>query len=209
MRRGGFTLAEMTVVMFLSVVVFFLIAQLVIPSLVMFRTESATTDAQQAAFIFTHRLRTQLLNTQVETVTISEDPVAISFQEVLEDDPFDALGETKLSDYFKVYYWDETNKLVKYKEFSPTSPAYDFTDRTKPQRLSLADLQAEVAAETGNEQVVARHVAALLISDEDGVVNIISPPIKLDLTCAVESPRTRKEETYQMQMQVNPRNVRW
>jgi hypothetical protein len=213
--RRGFTLSEILVVAFLSVVVLGLMIQLLVPSIMLFRVESAATEAQQAAFIVVGRVSKALMNTQLNTVTLlydvtADNPVAVSYQEVAPADPISTEGRPKFLPRFSLYYWNRPTGRIVYEE-TPDSPmpGHDWSDPQVPQRLSLTELRAYCTVPNGEERVVARNVVSFVVTDQDGDVALVHPPLVIEVTCQVEAPRggDMKYETFVMKTQITPRIV--
>lgn len=216
--KRGFTLTELLVVMFLSIIVLFLVGQLVIPSLLLFNMESAATEAQQGTFILMGRLRQDLLNTEVDTVTISQDPVAISFQEVEEAIPFDSTtGLPNLENRFTVYYWNQADQVVYRRTWPPNPPdlgsAYDFSNPTRPLRLTPDHLRTITEQPNDRLRVIARNVSEFVVEDDDADPTLLHPPFRVKVTCTVNNNRAgqgdAKVETATLETKIMPRNVRW
>lgn len=216
--RRGFTLPEILVVMFLSLTVLTMLAGLLVPSVWMWRVESARGDAQQAVMMVTTRLQRMLLNSQVETVTIAQDKKAISFQEIVESGvPFDATtGMPIMQNRFRVFFLDAKKRVVMKtwgpSEGPPVLSGYDFTDTAKhPQRLSLPDLEQIRATPNGKEQVIARNVSVFNVTDADDDLTLLDPPIRCIVECAVDTSQQGAvtNQTCRMQVSVNPRSLRW
>ena len=217
--KRAFSLPEVLVVMFLSGTVLSMIAALLLPSLWMWRVESARGEAQQGVMMVTSRLHRMLMNSQLETVTIAPDHAAIGFQEIVENGaPFDATtGMPIMQDRFRVFFLDAAQKRVVTKTWGPTQPppnlaGYDFSKTaTNPQRLSVADLQQICATQNGTEQVLARNVSIFNVTDSDGNPQILDPPISCHVECKIETSQqgTIDSQTCRMDMSANPRNMRW
>ncbi|MCA9795948.1 MAG: hypothetical protein KC910_29270 [Candidatus Eremiobacteraeota bacterium] len=213
---SAFTLIEILVVCFLSVIVLLLMMQLMLPSVLLFKSESSRSEAQQNVLILVHRLESQLVNSQLASVTISPDDGAIAFQQLVEADPFASdTGKPKQRDYFTIYFYDATAQTVYQKRWPPGPPSfgptYNFTDATKPQRLSQAHLEQICSTKTGDERVVGRHITTWEVNDDDDDPFNLNPPLRLTLTCSVEASgqgRNRFEE-FTMTSRITPRNVVW
>lgn len=215
-RAPGFTLIEILVVCFLSVIVLLLMMQLMLPSVLLFKTESSRSEAQQNVLILVHRLESQLNNSQLASVTILPDYGAISFQQLVEADPFASdTGKPRQQDSFTIYFYDSTAQTVYHKRWPPGPPnfgsTYDFSDATKPQRLTQAHLEQICLTRTGDERVVGRHISTWEVDDDDNSPFNLNPPLRLTLTCSVEASgqgRDRFEE-FTMTSRITPRNVVW
>lgn len=204
MRRRAFSLAEVMTVSFLMLVVLGLILGLVAPSAMFFGTEAAAAEAQQSLTLFRQRVEEGLLNAQLETVCLIENPPAISWVPVVSEAPFTALGTPNLATYFQVYFYDAAGKRARSKHF--TSGSYAF-DPAKPPVMSEDDLRAAATGTNGTERTVIRNVTGLTFSDQDGFpCRPIRPPLVVALTVEVKAVRP---EIFTLDLRVTPRSVRW
>lgn len=227
-RRGGFTLAEILVVAFLGAIVLFLLGQLLVPSAILFRMQTAKADVHQGALVFTYWVDRHLSNSALETVTIVPwpkpvDPLvasspAISFREISESDPYDGVtGVAKMLPEFRILWFDEPNHRVVIKRWPPDPPTltFDFTTPGAIPCLSPEDLAQICNGENGSERVLVKNVESLVITDDDGDLTQLTPPLRLTITCA-ETGRDQRAvqdekatERFTMTARVTPRNVRW
>ena len=218
--RQGFTLAEVLVSMFLMATVMALMLALLFPSLFMFKAESARSDAQQSAMLLTTKLQRGLLNSSLEWVTISAQPVAIGYREVNSDAPYDpANGTAQWQPCFQIVRFDSTQHKAYQKPWPPGPPdpgaasldqAYDFTHPALA-KLTMADL-ADICLQPNNqERTLADHVESLVITDQDGDLGTLQPPLKVSATCSVENNGQGRQtvERYQLTISVTPRCQRW
>lgn len=215
-RNRGFTIAELLVVGFLSGVVLFLIAQLLIPSLLLFRLESARTEVQQSTLLLVQRLQRQLMNAAVESVTLVSDPPAIAFQEVPEQDSFDvSTGRPRMSNHYVVYWYDARTRRVLSKQWPPAPPDipdYDFSEPFEPRPLKEGHVKALLLQTNGTERVVAREVESLILTDDDGDADLLHPPLVVTVTCTADASGgggPERKETYTMTTRILCRNGRW
>lgn len=213
MRGGrGFTLPELLVVGFLGGVVLFLIAQLLVPSLLLFRLESARTEVQQSTLILVQRLQRQLMNAPLESVTLVAEPPAVAFQEIPEQDAFDvSTGRPRMSSHYVLYWYDAKSRRVWSKQWPPQPPAipdYDFSEPFEPLPLKEGHVKAILLQTNGTERVVAREVDSVQFTDDDGDPEIMHPPLVVTVTCSAETSSDRKE-TYTMTTRILCRNGRW
>jgi len=224
--RTGFTLAEILVVAFIGVVVIGLCMELLLPSVWMFRVESARSEAQQASLLLVNRLKNELLNSVMDSIYVGRDPVAVVFQQVApSSQPFDvASGAPVLTDYWRVYHYDVGSRRVIFRKWPPEPPAtlslmhtYPFTASDQAVRLLYQqDLQA-IVAHTPNRsvQVMARNVDAVYITDYgndlDNDLNLLTPPLEISLTCSVDTSMRGAitKESFTASTRVIPRSVRY
>jgi len=78
-------------------------------------------------------------------------------------------------------------------------------------KLSTADLATICHGSSAQERTLADHVESLLLSDQDGDPNLLTPPLRIVATCVVENPAqgNRSKERYQLEVSVTPRCQRW
>ncbi|MFN8611241.1 MAG: type II secretion system protein [Vulcanimicrobiota bacterium] len=218
--KRGFSLAELTVAIFLLATVLGLVVGVLFPSLFMFRAESARGDAQQAAMILTTKLQRALLNTSLEWVTVSNLPVAVAYREVDPANPYDAAsGAANFQRLFQIIRYDGGLKKVYQRPWppgppDPTSPSleqpYDF-NHVNMSKLTPGDLATICHAPSSRERTLADHVESLILTDQDENLTQLSPPLKIVATCTVDnfSEGRKSTERYQLEVSVSPRCQRW
>jgi len=138
---------------------------------------------------------------------------------VREDDPYDTTsGVPKLDEKFVVLYYDSDGRRVITKEWPPKPPdlnGYNFASLDEPLCLSVGDLQSICNNKNGTERVLVKNVKKLEITDEDGDTTMLTPPLKLAITCSAPSrggeraQNGEQEEEFSTTVSVFPRNVRW
>lgn len=203
MRRRAFSLVEVMTVAFLMLVVLGLILGLVAPSAMFFGSEAAASEAQQCVTLFRQRIQEGLLNTELETVTLLQDPPAISWVPCLPEAPFNAAGAPNLAGFFQIYYYDAPTHTARCKQFRGS---YVF-DAGKPPVMSADELAVAIAQTNGTERTVIRNVSMLKFEDADGFpADPIRPPLVVSVTCDVKAAR---HELFSMDLRVTPRSVRW
>lgn len=226
--RPGFTLAEFLVVAFLAGVVLFLLAQLLVPSAILFRMQTAKADVHQGGLVFTYWVQRHLSNSALETVTIApwprvdtptvDGPAAISFREVDENDPYDGVsGAPKMQRKFRVLYFDVPSRRIVVREWPPTPPtlAFDFDAADGRPSLSPQDLVQICGSLSQSDRVLVKNVESLVITDDDNDATHLTPPLSLTVTCAEEGRDQRSAtddknvEHFKMTARVTPRNTRW
>lgn len=226
--RRGFSLAEMLTVALLAGVVLFLLAQLLVPSAVLFHMQTAKADVHQGQLVFSYWVNRHLANTLLETVTVTPwpkasvatvgGPAAIAFREVNEDAPYDVTsGVPNLHERFRILYLDELEHRVVVREWPPTPPnlSFDFDLSSHQRALSAEQLSQICAASSETDRVLVRNVESLSITDDDGDLTFFTPPLSLTLTCAEQGRDQRAvidekaTERVTIAVRVTPRNVRW
>lgn len=225
-QRAGFSLAEILVVAFIGLVVMGLCMELLLPSVWMFRVESARSEAQQASLLVVNRMKNELLNSVMDSIYVGRDPVAVVFQQIAEtSQPFDtASGSAVLADRWRLYHFDRTSGRVLTRYWPPTPPGavalmhnYAFATGNQPVRLLYQqDLQTIVAHRPNRtEQVMARNVDALYITDygndADNNLDLLSPPLEISLTCSVDTSMRGSitRESFTATTKVIPRSTRY
>lgn len=204
MRARGFSLAEVLTVAFLMLVVLGIILGLVAPSAMFFGSQAAASEAQQCVTLFRQRIQEGLLNASLETVTLLEEPPAISWVPCAQDPPFNATGAPNLESHFQIYFYDSAARTARSKRWSGAGYVFD---SSTPPILSAADLEAAVRSTNGSERTVIRNVASLTFCDADGFpASPIQPPLVISVTCELKAVRT---EQFSMDVRVTPRAVRW
>jgi hypothetical protein len=223
--RLGFTMAELMVVAFLLIVVFAMVAQLLFPSLMLFRVQNARSEVQQSAIVSVHWINHALQNTLIESITVGSNPTSISFLEVNEADPYDTtLGRPKTLPRFVILWHDQDEKKIKAREWPPgpppppTSPSpddYPFATSFVPLCLKPEDLRVISLATTHGYRVIAKNVESFIIADNvnDPASGSLYPPLRFSIVCAsfsrARGGREAQEERFSMTTQVYPRTTRW
>ncbi len=211
---------------FIALVVMGLCMELLLPSIWMFRVESARSDAQQSSLLVVNRLKNELLNSLMDSIYVGDAPVAVVFQQVVtSSQPFDtASGSALLADRWRLYYYDTQTRRVLAKYWPPDPVVavsllhnYPFATSNQPVRLLYQqDLNTIVAhAPNRSEQVMARNVEALYITDygndADHNLNLLTPPIEISLTCSVDTSMrgATTKESFTATTKVIPRGTRY
>lgn len=225
-KISGFTVPEVLTVAFLIGIVFFLVAQLMVPSVMLFRIQSARSDVQQGGLIFVSWINKAISNSMLDTVTVNTKPVSISFIEMNETDPYDtASGKPKLMNRFTILWFDEKERKVKYRYWPPAPPpppsapvpaTYPFATSEDPLALNSQDLTAICNTYYSQTKILAKNVEYLKIDDDDGdATTVIHPPLRFTIVCSAQSGTRRninqneKEEKFCITTQVYPRTNRW
>lgn len=213
-------------VAFLIGIVFFLIAQLMIPSVMLFRIQNARSDVQQGGLIFTNWINKAIQNSMIDTFTVAEKPVSISFIEMNETDPYNSTtGDPKLMERFTILWFDEAERKIKYRYWPPAPPPpplplepslYPFATSEKPLSLSPADLKTICTTPYDRVTILTKNVEYFKIDDDSGnATDVIHPPLRFTIICSAQSGTRRnlnekeKEEKFCITTQVYPRTNRW
>lgn len=216
MRRRGFTLAEMMVVIFLLLIVGSMVAQVMVPSLIMFRLGTSRSDVQQGPMIFSHFMQRMLMNAPVESVAIGTSPTAIAWLDVREEAPYDiSTGDPRTADAFSIVWFDRAAGRVWAKRWPPAPPSLGGYDLSAPSRvppvLSAADLRQICGTRNGTERVLVKDVSDLAVTDDAGLTEgLLVLPLRLSITCSQRSgARDEKPESFTLTTRVSPRSTRW
>jgi len=221
MKRRAFSLAEMIVALFLLGTMMAMALALFFPTLWMFRAESGRNDVQQSVLLLTNRLRTALLNTATEWVSLAPDGSALSVRSLNEQSPFDPVsGAAQFRPEFVVYHYQAARRRVLTRPWPPGPPspsdtsvlerAYDFASPTL-EKLSGVDLLTICSQTSPEERVLAREVELFTVYDQDASAALLTPPIQVRVACKIDNvgAAAGKSERYELTFSVTPRSQRW
>jgi hypothetical protein len=197
------TLVEVLVTFGLLLLVLGMLVALLLPGFALFRKQGGQSDAYRTCLQTVERFRVEMLNTQIECLTLAPDHQAIGWQKTQLDPPFSGTsGEALMSDVFEVIHYRDNRVLLTQSE--PTGIAAT----TIPSRLSFEQMDVLRATET---RTLARDITAFSIRDQDPDSPLVSPPIRLSLTCTVSTKgrATNDVESFSMDASVTPRSQRW
>jgi len=218
--KRAFTLAEVLVSVFLFGTVMAMVLGILFPSLFMFKAESARSDAQQSAMLLTTRLQRALLNSATEWVTLASDPMAVSYREVNPNSPYDpGSGAARWQPSFQIVRYDAARRKVYEKAWPPAPPStsdsslqqnYDFSHPTLS-KLTIADLVLICQHPYDKERTLADHVESFIVTDQDGDITMLQPPLKISAVCSVANNGQGRQtvERYRLDVSVTPRCQRW
>ena len=223
-RGRGFTISEILVVMFLSMIIMVMLGQLFMPSVWMFQHEQSTIEVRHNVLVVLRRLTQSLTNTALETVTLATDPAPtasipnmVSYIEVI---GFGSSGAPIFGNRFDVFFFDRPGRRVMQRTWAPPvdqptlTGSYTFGGITPP-CLTATDLaQVCMHPDTARpNRVVARDIEAFVITDDDNKTTLLHPPlvisvngsVPVSLASASDKPR---EEKWSLTTRVTPRSVR-
>ena len=206
--RGGVTLLELIVSFTLIIVATAMMVGLFVPSMSLFRRQTGKSDAYRGCLMLMEKFRIGLLNSQLETVTVDPAGHGISWQLVQDNPPFSAsTGDAMMSPDFGVLYYQESDKKVYYKVYRFPGAA----GLNQPSILGLADLNAARTSHSSRTLVLARDIVEFNITDKDGDVSILEPPLQLSIKCEINTKgqETNDVEVFSLQSSVTPRSMRW
>lgn len=206
--RTGFTLIELLVSMGLALLGTAMLIALFVPSMSLFRRQSGKSDSYRGCLMMMEKFRLGLMNSQMETVTIAPNGQAISWQLIVDDTPFSgATGDALMSPKFALVSYHPEEKRVYYKEFDYP----DYPGPQSPSILSIEELEQACYDETPKGLVMARDIIDFQITDKDGDVFILEPPLRLTITSEVDTKGTETNDTesYSLEATVTPRSMRW
>lgn len=223
--RCGLTLAEMLTVAFLMAVVFSLVAQVLVPSLYLFKIQSARSDVQQGSLLVAHYVQKAMNNATVESLTFTTNPTAASWQEVREGDPYDPARLTpRFQSCFYILWHEAPTGRVWIKTWPPAppdpsvfTPSYDFASSARePLCLRPEDLRMLCGIRGPGDRVLARDVVSIQFLDASGAPPVhgrFMLPFRLDVACETKSsrPNAREDQTerFDLSLQLSPRCSRW
>ena len=103
---SGFTLLEVLVSFSVLLLATGMMVALFIPSMSLFRRQTGKSDSYRNCLMMMEKFQMNILNSQTETVTISTDGQAISWQEVVDSSqPFSGTtGDAQMSPDFGVIF---------------------------------------------------------------------------------------------------------
>lgn len=205
---SGFTLLEVLVSFSVLLLATGMMVALFIPSMSLFRRQTGKSDSYRNCLMLMEKFQMSILNSQTETITISTDGQAISWQEVVDSSqPFSGTtGDAQMSPDFGVIFYDPSTEKVYYtKKEGAGSGASD------PAILSLSELAGARNISSRASRVLAHDIVQFVLSDKDGDVLILEPPITLSVTCDVDTrgTATKEVESFQLTTSVTPRSRRW
>lgn len=204
----GVTLLEILVSFTLIIVATAMMVGLFVPSMSLFRRQTGKSDAYRGCVMLMEKFRIGLLNSQLETVTVDPAGQGISWQLVQDDPPFSAsTGDAMMSPDFGVLYYQESETRVYYKVYRfPGAAGLD-----QPSILGIADLNAARSSNSSQTRVLARDIVEFKITDKDGNVALLDPPLQLSITCEINTKgrETNDVERFSLQSSVTPRSMRW
>lgn len=207
-RSSGVTIVEMLVGMGLLVLVTAMMISLLLPSFALFRRQSGQSDAYRSCLLLVDRFRQELLNTQLETITIAPDFGAISWQKSQAEPPFSGTnGEPMMEDKFQVLFYESSGGHV----FLVEVPGSGSGVSTIPSRLTPEALESLRSPSAGEPRTLARDITAFQVTDGDSTLPLISPPFRLTITCTIDTKgrETNDQESFSMTASVTPRSQRW
>ena len=208
LRRHGMTLIEVLVSFSLVSIVTLMIIALFVPSMSLFRRQTGKSDSYRGCLMLLEKFRVGLMNSQVETVTISPTGHAISWQMIEDDPPFSAsTGDALMSPEFAILYYKEDEKKVYYKLYNNGGSG----PPDQPSILSLSDLDTAINSPSQKTYVIGRNITEFQITDKDGDVAILEPPISLTITSEIDTEHigNNDSESFRVQASVTPRSMRW
>ena len=221
MRRSplGVTLAEVLMACFLLGTVTALMLGLFFPTAWMFQAESGRNDVQQTVILLVHRLRSALLNTALEWVTLVPDGSVVSMRELDDGVPFEPIsGSPQFRGRFLIFAYEPGAQRVATRFWPPQPPApgslgrsYNFS-APDLQPLTPADALLIAAAPSGGERrILAHNVVEFSVYDQDPASPLLTPPIQVKVRCQVTNPGPgkRKQEEYELNVAITPRCQRW
>lgn len=205
--KKGFTLMEVLVSFTILLLAMGMMIALFIPSMSLFRRQTGKSDSYRNCLMLMEKFQISVMNSQLESMTVALNGQAISWQEFDETQPFSGTtGDARLSPDFGVIFWDPGTERVYYTRDEGVS-----TDPNIPAVLSLTDLAGACNVSSKASRALAQNVVEFQITDKDGDVQIIEPPLRMSMTCEIDTrgQETNDTETFQLTTSVTPRSRRW
>ncbi|MFA7483763.1 MAG: hypothetical protein WC314_24910 [Vulcanimicrobiota bacterium] len=206
--RSGFTLSEVVVSFTVLLIATTMMIALFIPSMSLFRRQSGKSDSYRDCLLLMEKFQMSILNSQIETVTVATDAQAISWQEVKDGvQPFSGTtGDPQMSPDFGVIFYDSSQQRVYYTRAEGAGAGPN-----EPAILSQSALNSSRNISSKASKVLARNIVQFVITDKDGDTAIIEAPLKLSITCEIDTSGTETNDTesYQLVSSVTPRSRRW
>lgn len=202
-RPQGVTLLEVTIAAGLFLLITAMMISLLVPSFALFRKQGGQADAYRACLQAVGRFRLEMLNTQLESLTLTPDGQAIAWQETQLDPPFSGTsGEPMMSDVFSALHYRDGRVLLTRGEPTGAGPS------TIPTQLSLDEV---AALRDRPSRTLAHDVTAFQVSDSDADPALLSPPLRMSLTCTVDTRgrASQDQESFSMNVTITPRSQRW
>lgn len=207
-QRQGFTLVETIISFGLLLLATAMMVALFIPSMSLFRRQTGKSDSYRGCLMLMEKFRIGLMNAQMETVTVHNSGDAVSWQLFEEDPPFSGTsGDALMSKNFAILYYKEEEKKVYYKVFEFGGAA----GSDQPSVLSQSDIESAIASTSTRTQVIGRNIVEFDISDKDGDLGILEPPLSLNIVSEIDTrgQETNDVETFGLETSVTPRSMRW
>ncbi len=199
----GVTLTEVLIAFGLFLLVSAMMIALLLPAFSLFRRQGGQSDAYRTCLQSVERFRLVMLYSLLESISIAPDHEAIAWQESQGEPPFSGTtGDPLMSDVFTVLHYRDQQILMTRTEPSGAGPS------TIPSRLGLDALPALRARQT---RTLARDITAFQVHDDDPSSPLITPPLRMSLTCTIDTKgrETNDVESFQMNVTVTPRSQRW
>ena len=206
--RRGFTLFETLVSFGLLLLATGMMVALFVPSMSLFRRQTGKSDTYRGCLMLMEKFRIGLMNSQLETVTVHPNGRAVSWQLVEDNPPFSGTsGDALMSQNFAILYYVEDENRVYYKVY----PYAGAGGADQPSILSIADLDTAIVADSNRNNVIGRNIVEFEITDKDGDVGLLEPPLTLSIVSEVDTKgqETNDEETFSLTTSVTPRSMRW
>jgi prepilin-type N-terminal cleavage/methylation domain-containing protein len=211
LKRAGFSLIEMLVVMFLMGTIGALIMGLFFPSIWMWKSQQAYSDVQQACMIATTRLEQRLLNCQMESLVVLSNGHTLCFQQVVTNGGgFDvAQGNPVLESRINIVYLDSQNRQIREKVWSgqPVLTGVDFTALPNHLvRLNPTQISQLIGNSALRSEALAHFIESFEISDSDGDTTLLTLPLVVKVRCKLTEAQSTKREEHEMVFKISPRS---
>ncbi len=174
----GFTLIEILITGGLALLCITIMLAMFVPSVMLHRQQSGVAEAQQSANLALYRLRSGILSSLPETVSVANSGQAISWRRGDPDTPFNTQGGRNFVNSFDVYAWDSAQQELR---FTPWSPAgFDFS------LIGALPAAQFPAVMTQNTRVVARNVVQFQVTHP------LTFPLQVQITISPPTHRGKR-----------------
>ena len=206
-KNRAFTLSEVLVSFTVLLIATAMMVALFVPSMSLFRRQTGKSDTYRNCLMMMEKFQLSVMNSQIETMTVALDGQALGWQEVEETQPFSGTtGDARMSPDFGIIFYDAGTKNVYYTRAEGAGGAPD-----EPAVLSYGALDSACSTGSRFSRVMARDIVEFTISDRDGNLDILEPPLKLTIVCEVDTrgTETNDVESFRLVCSAAPRSRRW
>lgn len=184
--RRGFTLVETLVGTTLLALVLMLSAQVITPSLRIWKLDQARATVEGTALILEKRLAAELVASTAESLTTLADPPSLAF---LQADGYDPDSGKPVWNRYVLYSLDTTNRVLHREEWPNPGLSLQVPlllrtlPTTEPKALTPAELRLAVTSHNGTERPAGHYVSGLQV-----VRGTREEPVEVVLTFSVPTP---------------------
>lgn len=161
---------------------------MLLPSALLFEHQSGYAQAQQQGTVVLDRLRSGILGTLPETLSVTPAGNALSLRPGDRDAPFTAVGTTQLLGHYDVYFWDSSRGELSFTPLTPTG--HDFT------RVGSLPVALFASLPTAQTRVLARHVTLFRVTSP------LQFPLQVEIT--ITPPGRQRKVEWSMAQKIMP-----